>query len=153
MLPQSGRQTGKHAGRTLYSTVQSIAGVLPDESVEMDWLETQSLCRNSPWFWLQSRRMTSDGLSIFPLLSPSLVLFLSSMWQINVQERQRHRGNQLGPISWQKLFHIFDCASSFVLSLGVMVGSRDTMGGTAIKGLLLEHSLPYTKLCIGVYMC
>lgn len=73
------RETWQASMQAEHYTAQSGAGVLPDEarSVEMDWLETQSVCRNSPLVWSQSRRMTSDGLSFFHLLS--LALFLSSV--------------------------------------------------------------------------
>lgn len=96
-----------------------------------------------PSVWLQSRRMTPDGLYFFLLLFSSFSRPLSflSVADKCAKETKTQR-KSIRPISWQKPFHFFDSASSFVLSLGV--GSRDTMGGKAIKGLLLEWSLLYS---------
>lgn len=46
------RKTGRRALQAEHYTVQSGAGVLPDvsQSVEMDWLQAQNDCRNSPQF-------------------------------------------------------------------------------------------------------
>lgn len=133
-------------------TVQSVAGVLPNESpksAEMDWLDTQSVCRKLPSVLVA---VPEDDLrwplSLFFLLL-SLVLFFSLHVADTCAGETKTQRKSIRPISWQKPFHIFDCAFSFVLSLGVVLGSRDTMGGTAIKGLLLGLLSPYVRINSG----
>lgn len=99
---------GKTSMQAELCTEQCSAGVLPDDSqsVEMDWLETQSVCRTSLRF---GRRPLMASLSLFLLLFlPRPLSFLrSSMKQMNAQERQRHRGNQLDLFSCRNYFIYF----------------------------------------------
>lgn len=102
------RKTGRRVQAEQY-TVQSAAGVLPDESqsVEMDWLETQSVCRNSPRFGCSLRGWPLLALPFFYLSSsfcPPLLQVTDKCTGGTKTQRKSIR-----PVSWQKLVHIFDC--------------------------------------------
>lgn len=137
MLLHSGRQAGE---RCRLNTIQFRA------------VQVFSLMYLSLWRWIGSRHRTTaeTPLSLVAVpeddpwwpvfLSPAFLFLLSSSFLCAKETKTQRKS--IRPISWQKPFHFFDCASSFVLSLGV--GSRDTMGGSAIKGLLLEWSLLYS---------
>lgn len=127
MLLQSGRRAGERAGGT-------VCGA---ES-----------CRCSPWrisVHLQKTPLSLEGdlwwpLSFLLLLLPSS--FFSPCGTDKCAGETKTQRKSIRAISWQKPLHIFDCAFSFVLSLGVVLGSRDTMGGTAIKRTIVRALSP-----------
>lgn len=138
------RKTGRRGcRRTLHSTAQcrcspwwvSVCG----DGLARDTERLQKL----PIIWLQIWRLTCDGLSfrllLFPpsvsLFFPLIPLLLHVVDKYTRETVTQRKSIRL--VSWQKPSYIFDFASSFILSMGVVLGSRDTMGGTAIKRLLL----------------
>lgn len=128
---------GKTSMQAELCTEQCSAGVLPDDSqsVEMDWLKTQSVCRTSLHF---GRRplMASLPTSLPPSSSffPPLLHGAGDCTGETKTQRKSVR-----PVFLQKLFHIF-----LILFLKPMLGSRHTMGGAWIKGIMLELSLLHT---------
>lgn len=86
---QEGRQAGERwrVNSVQFRALQVFSLMYLSLQRWISW-RTQNRCRHS--VWLQSRMMTSDGLSFFLLL----LSFSVSPW-INVQNRQRHRENQL----------------------------------------------------------
>lgn len=126
-LRKAGRQAVKHCrlNSVQFRALQVFS--LMDLSLQR-WISwrTQKRCRN-----------LDDDLWWPRLLLLSLAFLVLCVSSDKCAKQTKRKS--IRHICWQKPFNFFDCASSFVLSLGV--GSRDTMGGMAIKGLLLEWSL------------
>lgn len=143
MLLHSGRQACRQ------SSVQSSA------------VQVFSLMTLTLWRWIVSRRRASAEppfaleedlwwpLFLSSYFSSSLVLFLSSAppWSRWMHRRDKDTEEISRPVFLQKLFHIF-----LILFLEPMLGSRHTMGGAWIKGIMLELSLLHTWLCMGVFL-